>query len=1071
MTSASIARAVSVTSAVLLAGTLHADTLYWGGTATSGSVPTTVAGLTATWDNSTTNWATDRAGTSYQAWADNAIANLGYFTDASGNAVITIDGNKTITGMVASLTAASSFNRLFTLNGSGAGTTLTLSGDTARFLIAGTSTTNGVQLNATAGTNLSLGASTTTLLKDGNGSLFLGNFSNFVSNDAFTGKVDIRSGSLTLQPQTSFNGVTDFTLTGYRPSIVTTGANGNQGFTAPQLTINLASSAGTSNRINDNAVITLANRGTLELRSGGNTGIENIGGVVLDKGVGILNISTGNAGQIVNFNTFTRGANTTMVVNVSSADELKPRVRITNLGALTTDTLLPWLSTNRGEWVMIDSTNSNQLTRVTSTNASLDASVWDTTYTGTSNVRINGVMTNSLDANLALNSLSFLGTGTASNLDLGGNTLTLNAGALGLGPNGSVAYTLSNGSLTSGTSDLYINTGNSNTSQLVLDTTLTGTMDIYVTGTTIVTFGPKDRAAGTPNYYTGTVYVNSGTVEVNKDAAITGDVVIAGGGGMVINRAAGIATNSNITLARDGFLNFSDQAPTLGGVLTVNGGEVLFINQPDGPVFNNPGTGLVFNGGLLVHNSGATNHLNLLTNVSYAGSSETQAVIRKVGSANFTVRLNSGTNAGNAERTFNIANSGTLAADIPEMLIDVPIENGGSGTTTGSLKKTGDGTLLLTAANTYTGGTTIDGGTLHLGSITAAAQSNLTGTFSNSGVEAEILTFAEPITGSMAVGQTVTGTNINTNRQIVAILDDYRVILSGSVGTNTNKAATDIALGAVSRVGSLAGDVTVNNTGTLRIDAGSSVAGNVTVNTGGTLKGNGTVGGNVTVNTGGTVAPGNSVGTLNVSTDATFTTGSIFDIEIASASSFDQLVVSGAGLFNGNINVSFLDNFEPVAADIFTIIAGSNVTGTVGNLNGSGKLPVPGGTFDVLFDSAGLKLTNFTATISFILGDMNNDNAVNNQDIGPFVLALTNYPQYQIDYPGLDGVARGDINQDTILNNQDIAPFVALLTGPRPLAELANDPDFAPLIALVPEPAALSLLALGGLALRRRRGR
>ena len=56
-----------------------------------------------------------------------------------------------------------------------------------------------------------------------------------------------------------------------------------------------------------------------------------------------------------------------------------------------------------------------------------------------------------------------------------------------------------------------------------------------------------------------------------------------------------------------------------------------------------------------------------------------------------------------------------------------------------------------------------------------------------------------------------------------------------------------------------------------------------------------------------------------------------------------------------------------------------------------------------------------------------------------------------------------------MVNNQDIAPFVALLTGPRPLSEFANDPDFAPLIALVPEPASLSLLALGGLALRRRR--
>ena len=69
-----------------------------------------------------------------------------------------------------------------------------------------------------------------------------------------------------------------------------------------------------------------------------------------------------------------------------------------------------------------------------------------------------------------------------------------------------------------------------------------------------------------------------------------------------------------------------------------------------------------------------------------------------------------------------------------------------------------------------------------------------------------------------------------------------------------------------------------------------------------------------------------------------------------------------------------------------------------------------------------------------IKGDMNGDGEVNNQDIAPFVLALTDYPQYQNDFPGLDGVFRGDINDDSILNNQDIAPFVALLTGPRTAA-------------------------------------
>jgi hypothetical protein len=64
-------------------------------------------------------------------------------------------------------------------------------------------------------------------------------------------------------------------------------------------------------------------------------------------------------------------------------------------------------------------------------------------------------------------------------------------------------------------------------------------------------------------------------------------------------------------------------------------------------------------------------------------------------------------------------------------------------------------------------------------------------------------------------------------------------------------------------------------------------------------------------------------------------------------------------------------------------------------------------------------------------GDMNCDGVVNNQDISPFVQALTDLPAYLAAFPGCDPLA-GDINNDGLLNNQDIAPFVSLLTGSRP---------------------------------------
>jgi len=60
------------------------------------------------------------------------------------------------------------------------------------------------------------------------------------------------------------------------------------------------------------------------------------------------------------------------------------------------------------------------------------------------------------------------------------------------------------------------------------------------------------------------------------------------------------------------------------------------------------------------------------------------------------------------------------------------------------------------------------------------------------------------------------------------------------------------------------------------------------------------------------------------------------------------------------------------------------------------------------------------------LGDLNCDWELNNFDIDPFVLALTDPAGYQQKYPDCD-ILRGDINGDGVINNFDIDPFVTLL--------------------------------------------
>lgn len=62
----------------------------------------------------------------------------------------------------------------------------------------------------------------------------------------------------------------------------------------------------------------------------------------------------------------------------------------------------------------------------------------------------------------------------------------------------------------------------------------------------------------------------------------------------------------------------------------------------------------------------------------------------------------------------------------------------------------------------------------------------------------------------------------------------------------------------------------------------------------------------------------------------------------------------------------------------------------------------------------------------FVLGDLNCDQIVNNFDIDPFVLALTNPAQYATQYPNCNR-SNADVNGDGLVNNFDIDAFVALL--------------------------------------------
>ncbi|MCB5175667.1 autotransporter domain-containing protein [Microvirga lenta] len=176
----------------------------------------------------------------------------------------------------------------------------------------------------------------------------------------------------------------------------------------------------------------------------------------------------------------------------------------------------------------------------------------------------------------------------------------------------------------------------------------------------------------------------------------------------------------------------------------------------------------------------------------------------------------------------------------------------------GSLSKLGTGTLTLSDNNTYAGGTTIGEGTL-VGSATSFGSGAIANNATLVVDQATDADFANAIAGTGRLVKTGSG----------------RLNLTG---TSPFSGRTEVQAGRLAVNGSL----------------GESV---VTV-TGGSLGGTGTVGGLVARN-GATIAPGNSIGTLNVSGNVAFASGSTYEVEIDAAGQSDRIAASGTATLSG----------------------------------------------------------------------------------------------------------------------------------------------------------------------------
>lgn len=399
------------------------------------------------------------------------------------------------------------------------------------------------------------------------------------------------------------------------------------------------------------------------------------------------------------------------------------------------------------------------------------------------------------------------------------------------------------------------------------------------------------------NTYTGPTIISAGTLQIG-DGVTMGSLTsnITNNAALVFNQPAGTSTyagvisgTGSLTKTGPGNLYLTGTSTYTGGT-TVNGGIITL----HGAVTI---TGLIGTGGSgssapnqITINSG---NINLETDYALAGTSPALYTTLRINQGGLLSTVNNVTklpattldggridtaSAGNSTTGNYIFTNGLLTAGtgktslitggyiaLPTAVTVAPADTLRIDSIIlgpDRLTKYGTGTLVLTAANTYAGGTFLNEGTLQIGN--GGASGSVTG-------------------------------NITDNAALVFNRTDaftYSGIISGT-GSLTQAGTGALTLSSNQ---TYTGPTTLTG-GTLRVN-GALASTAVSIQGGATLGGTGTLASVASVHIGGHIAPGsssgNSTGTLTFAGGITFDSGAALDLQLGTAS--DLVRVSGGAL-------------------------------------------------------------------------------------------------------------------------------------------------------------------------------
>jgi len=531
---------------------------------------------------------------------------------------------------------------------------------------------------------------------------------------------------------------------------------------------------------------------------------------------------------------------------------------------------------------------------------------------------------------------------------IGTNSLNLGTGAVTLGSNRIVtvsANTLTVGGIISGTG-LNLTLNGAGTLALGGVNTFSGNMNLTNNNGTLTLTNLNALQNATLNYTSNTTLnlatgtnVFGGLAGSSNIALGTNNLTLNTNTGLTDTYSGNLSGTGNLTKNGTGTETFSG-LNTYTGVTTLNGGTLSVSSLALGGAASgigqstNAASNLIFNGGAL----------------QYTGAGATTDRLFTIGSNGATIDA-SGTgvltlsNAGSIVYTgTNISPTLTLTGtNTGANTLDAILANNGTGAT--ALIKSGAGEWVLGGLNTYTGVTTINGGTLSVSTLALGGSASGIGSSTNAAANLVINGGALQYTGSGATTDRLftigsAGATIDASGTGALNLSNAGSI----VYTGTNISPTLTLTGSNTGANTLAAILANNGTGATSLvknGAGDWLLTGASTYTGGTTINNGLL------EVSGNNALGGAGGPVTVASGATLRLDNNFDITgtgaTAGSSNGSLLTLSGTGvggigaLVNGNGTASTAEWQGNIALGADTTISSGTTSGgclTLGN-NGS----------------------------------------------------------------------------------------------------------------------------------------